>query len=348
MDRELTTADFDYTLPRELIAQHPLPDRAASRLLHVAADRLSDLTFADIEKLLAPGELLVCNDTKVIKARLLGRKPSGGKVELLIERIVAPRRALALVRTSHTPKPGQTFVFGTADAVTATVLGRDGEFFALAFDADVAATLERLGHVPLPPYIEHADGAEDAARYQTVYAARPGAVAAPTAGLHFTQPLLERLRARGVQFAQVTLHVGAGTFQPVRVERIRDHVMHRERYEISEAAAAAINRALDEKRPITAVGTTSLRALESAVLDTPRGARVQAGARETQLFIVPGFRFRVVDRLITNFHLPRSTLLMLVAAFAGLERIRNAYAHAIAQRYRFYSYGDAMLLEREA
>jgi S-adenosylmethionine:tRNA ribosyltransferase-isomerase len=346
MERELTVSDFDYELPRELIAQHPLPDRAASRLLHVERDRLTDLAFTDLERLLAPGELLVFNDTKVIKARLIGRKPTGGRVEVLVERIVEPRRALALVRTSHTPKPGQIFVFGEADAVTATVIGRDGELFELAFDADVDAALERHGRVPLPPYIAHPDDSEDAARYQTVYAARPGAVAAPTAGLHFTQSLLDRLRERGVEFAQLTLHVGAGTFQPVRVERVRDHAMHRERYEIAPAAADAINRALAEGRRVTAVGTTSLRALESAALDAPGGVRVQPGARDTQLFVVPGFRFLVVDRLITNFHLPRSTLLMLVSAFAGIERIRSAYAHAIAQRYRFFSYGDAMLLER--
>ncbi len=345
MDRELTVSDFDYELPRELIAQHPLPDRAASRLLHVEHDRLTDLAFTDLERLLAPGELLVFNDTKVIKARLLGRKPTGGKVEVLVERIVTPRRALALVRTSHAPRPGQTFVFGDRDPVTATVVGREQDFFVLDFDGEVLAALERHGHVPLPPYITHPDDAQDAASYQTVYAARPGAVAAPTAGLHFTEPLLARLAERGVEFAYLTLHVGAGTFQPVRVERVREHVMHREWYEIAAPAAAAIDRARAEGRRVTAVGTTSLRALESAALDAPDG-RVQPGARETQLFIVPGFRFRVVDRLITNFHLPRSTLLMLVSAFAGLERIRSAYAHAIAQRYRFFSYGDAMLLER--
>ncbi|GAB4470528.1 MAG: tRNA preQ1(34) S-adenosylmethionine ribosyltransferase-isomerase QueA [Burkholderiaceae bacterium] len=346
MDRELAVSDFDYALPSELIAQHPLPDRAASRLLHVERDRLTDLVFTDLERLVTPGDLLVFNDTKVIKARLLGRKPTGGRVEVLVERIVGPRRALALVRTSHAPRPGATFVFGEHDPVTATVLGREREFFTLDFDDDVPAALERHGHVPLPPYIAHPDDAEDAARYQTVYAARPGAVAAPTAGLHFTPALLERLRARGVEYAYVTLHVGAGTFQPVRVERVRDHTMHGEWYEIDDAAAAAIDRALAERRRVTAVGTTSLRALESAASDAPDGARVRSGARETRLFVTPGFRFRVVDRLITNFHLPRSTLLMLVTAFAGIERIRSAYAHAIAQRYRFYSYGDAMLLER--
>lgn len=345
MDRELTVSDFDYELPSDLIAQHPLPDRAASRLLHVERDRLTDLAFADLEGLVVPGEVLVFNDTKVIKARLLGRKPTGGKVEALIERIAAPRRALALVRTSHAPRPGQTFVFGDHDPVTATVIGREQDFFVLDFDGEILAALERHGHVPLPPYIAHPDDAEDAARYQTVYAARPGAVAAPTAGLHFTQPLLARLAERDVELVHLTLHVGAGTFQPVRVQRIREHVMHREWYEIAASAAAAIDRARAEGRRITAVGTTSLRALESAALETPDG-RVRPGAGETQLFIVPGFRFRVVDRLLTNFHLPRSTLLMLVSAFAGIERIRSAYAHAIERRYRFYSYGDATLLER--
>jgi S-adenosylmethionine:tRNA ribosyltransferase-isomerase len=347
MNDELTLSDFDFALPSELVAQHPLPDRSASRLLHVEPERLTDRVFTDLEHLLAPGEVLVFNDTKVIRARLLGHKPSGGKVEVLIERIIEPRRAYALVRTSHAPKPGQAFVFGEGNSRTvATVLGRRGEFFELAFDADIPDTLERIGHVPLPPYIAHADDADDIARYQTVYAKRPGAVAAPTAGLHFTPALLDRLRARGVEFAHVTLHVGAGTFQPVRADRLRDHVMHKEWYEIGPPAADAINRALDEGRRVVAVGTTSLRAIESAAIDTPRGARVLSGARDTRLFVTPGFEFRIVDRLITNFHLPRSTLLMLVSAFAGIERIRSAYAHAIAQRYRFFSYGDAMLLER--
>lgn len=343
VSHEYTLSDFDFHLPPELIAQHPLPDRAASRLLHVARE-LVDRRFADIEQLLAPGELLVFNDTKVIKARLIGRKPSGGRVEVLIERIHAPRRAWALVRTSHAPKAGSVFLFGDTDAVRATVHGRDEDFFDLEFDQEVLPTLERLGHVPLPPYIAHPDNALDEARYQTVFARVPGAVAAPTAGLHFTEALLDRLRENGVQFAQLTLHVGAGTFQPVRVERLADHVMHAERYEISDATARAVNAARDEGRRVTAVGTTSLRALESAARD----GRVQAGAGETRLFITPGYRFRVVDRLLTNFHLPKSTLLMLVAAFAGMERIRNAYAHAIERRYRFFSYGDAMLIEGNA
>lgn len=346
MAHDLTLADFDYALPAELIAQHPLPDRAASRLLHVQADRLADRRFDELPALLAPGDVLVFNDTRVMRARLLGRKPSGGRVEVLIERIVEPIRAWALVRTSHRPRIGQTFLFDDgAQPAVASVAGRHEDFFELVFDREIEPLLDRIGHVPLPPYIAHPDDARDAQRYQTVYAQRPGAVAAPTAGLHFTEDLLARVRERSVTTVTLTLHVGAGTFQPVRVHRIRDHTMHSERYEIPEPTARAVNAARAAGRRIVAVGTTSLRALESAALADDAG-QVRAGAAETRLFVTPGFRFRVVDRLITNFHLPKSTLLMLVSAFAGLERIRTAYAHAIAQRYRFYSYGDAMLLER--
>ncbi len=344
VEHDYTLSDFDYSLPPELIAQRPLPERAASRLLHVTATGLHDLRFTDLEALVEPGEVLVFNDTRVIKARLFGRKPSGGKVEVLVERILAPRRALALVRTSHSPKTGAQFLFGESPAVTAAVRGRHEDFFELEFDADIVAVLDRLGHVPLPPYIAHADDATDEARYQTVYARTPGAVAAPTAGLHFTEELLDRLRRKGVRCAHVTLHVGAGTFQPVRVERIADHVMHSEWYRVDADAARSVNEARAAGRRVTAVGTTSLRALESAARD----GELRAGARDTRLFITPGFRFRIVDRLVTNFHLPKSTLLMLVSAFAGLDRIRSAYAHAVAQRYRFFSYGDAMLLERNA
>jgi S-adenosylmethionine:tRNA ribosyltransferase-isomerase len=287
--------------------------------------------------------VLVFNDTQVIRARLAGRKPTGGKVEALIERLLDDRRALAMLRTSHAPRSGTLILFGEGDdAVSATVVGRHEEFFELPFSADVQRTLDRLGHVPLPPYIRHHDDAQDAERYQTVYACQPGAVAAPTAGLHFTDALLDQLRARGVELVFVTLHVGAGTFQPVRVVNIAEHRMHAERYTISPPAAAVVNAARRDGRRVTAVGTTSLRALESAAQD----GTVVAGSGETRLFITPGYRFRIVDRLITNFHLPKSTLLMLVSAFAGLGRIRAAYAHAIAQRYRFFSYGDAMLLER--
>jgi S-adenosylmethionine:tRNA ribosyltransferase-isomerase len=340
-ERELTLADFDFELPAELIAQQPLPDRAASRLLQVAPGGLRDLRFGDLVGLLDHDDLLVFNDTRVIKARLLGHKPSGGKVEVLVERTLEPARALALVRTSHRPAPGTCFVFSAG--AEAVVEGRRDDFFVLRFNRDVLALLEEQGHVPLPPYIAHADSPGDVERYQTVYAARPGAVAAPTAGLHFTPPMLEALSSRGVQLARLTLHVGAGTFQPVRSARLADHRMHSEWYEVPAAAAEAVNAARRDGRRIIAVGTTSLRALESAALAT---GDVQPGAAETALFITPGYRFRVVDRLITNFHLPRSTLLMLVSAFAGIDAIRTAYAHAIATRYRFFSYGDAMLLER--
>ena len=342
IDTELSLADFDFDLPRELIAQHPLPDRAASRLLRVTRDDLEDRRFGDVESLLRPGDLLVFNDTKVINARLLGRKPSGGKVEALIERVLEPTLALAMVRTSHTPARGAQLIF--EESVQATVEGRQDDFFVLRFDRDVQSVLEQHGRVPLPPYIDHPADSVDALRYQTVYAAHPGAVAAPTAGLHFTPDLLNRLQSCGVEFAHITLHVGAGTFQPVRAERIAEHRMHSERYEISEPAAQAINAARATRRRVIAVGTTSLRALESAAKGSD--ARVRPGARETALFITPGFHFHVVDLLLTNFHLPKSTLLMLVSAFAGIDRIRAAYAHAIEQRYRFFSYGDAMLLER--
>jgi S-adenosylmethionine:tRNA ribosyltransferase-isomerase len=340
-DTELSLSDFDFELPHQLIAQHPLPERAASRLLQVTRDAVADLRFVDLECLLAPGDLLVLNDTRVIRARLLGRKATGGRVEALVERVLEPTLALAMVRTSHRPAPGTLFDF---DGVHTTVEGRRDDFFLLRFDRDVLQALAERGKVPLPPYIEHAADEGDARRYQTVYAAQPGAVAAPTAGLHFSDELLARLRIRGIEFAFLTLHVGAGTFQPVRTERLADHHMHAERYAIPATTAQAVNEARSEGRRVVAVGTTTLRALESAAIVD--AGKVAAGERETSLFITPGFRFRVVDRLLTNFHLPRSTLLMLVSAFAGIDRIRAAYAHAIAARYRFFSYGDAMLLER--
>ncbi|MBC8118571.1 MAG: tRNA preQ1(34) S-adenosylmethionine ribosyltransferase-isomerase QueA, partial [Burkholderiaceae bacterium] len=305
-----------------------------------------DRQFSEIEQLLRPDDLLVFNDTKVINARLRGRKVSGGKVELLIERVLEPTLALALVRTSHAPAAGSRFVFG--GTVHATVEGRQADFFVVRFDCDVLPLLARQGEVPLPPYIDHVANATDERRYQTVYAAQPGAVAAPTAGLYFTDELLSRLRSAGVEFAHLTLHVGAGTFQPVRTERIAEHRMHSERYQIPETTALAINRARAAGRRVIAVGTTALRAMESAASTSATApvAKIRAGAAETAIFITPGYRFRVVDLLLTNFHVPKSTLLMLVSAFAGVERIRAAYAHAIEQRYRFFSYGDSMLLER--
>ena len=341
MPSDLKLSDFDYSLPQALIAQRPLADRAASRLLHLAGDRIADLHFADLPGLLEAGDLVVLNDTRVIKARLFGFKPSGGRVEALIERILDPRSALALLRSSHPPRGGQLIDF---DGAQARVVGRAGDLFELQFDTEVAPLLERIGQVPLPPYIGHAPDAQDEARYQTVYARHGGAVAAPTAGLHLTRQLLERLHARGVAVAFVTLHVGAGTFAPVRAERVADHVMHAERYQVTEAAAHAVNSTRAARGRVLAVGTTALRALESAARD----GIVYAADAETRLFIHPGHRFQVVDRLVTNFHLPRSTLLMLVCAFAGVEPVRCAYRHAIDLAYRFYSYGDAMLLERAA
>jgi S-adenosylmethionine:tRNA ribosyltransferase-isomerase len=343
----LTLNDFDFDLPTDLIAQHPLPERSASRLLHVARDGLADRVIRDLPGLLRPDDLLVFNDTRVIKARFHGHKATGGAVEALIERIVAPTRALAMVRASKSPKPRSRLKL--ADAFECTVAGREGEFFALdldpSADADWWTLAERHGRLPLPPYIGHAADAIDETRYQTVFSKTPGAVAAPTAGLHFDEALLTALEQRGIARTQVTLHVGAGTFQPVRVENLAEHRMHRERYDIPPEAAAAISDAKAAGRRVVAVGTTSLRALESAALASPDGLP-RAGAAESELFVTPGFRFRVADALVTNFHLPRSTLLMLVSAFAGLQSIRNAYAHAIAARYRFFSYGDAMLLER--
>jgi S-adenosylmethionine:tRNA ribosyltransferase-isomerase len=339
IEQLLTLDDFDFSLPPELIAQHPLAERTASRLMHVAGDGLHDLAFRDIERLLVPGDLLVFNDTRVLRARLLGAKPTGGRVEALVERVLEPTLALAMIRTSHTPQPGAVFLFGDARA---TVEGRRDGFFLLRFEGDVVDVMERCGHVPLPPYIAHADNAVDAERYQTVYSARPGAVAAPTAGLHFTAELLDRLRARGVEMASLTLHVGAGTFQPVRTRDLREHRMHSEWFGIPDETAQAVNAARSTQRRVVAVGTTSLRALESA----GRTGELRPGDGETRLFVTPGYTFRMVDALITNFHLPKSTLLMLVSAFAGTDRIRSAYAHAIAERYRFFSYGDAMFLER--
>jgi S-adenosylmethionine:tRNA ribosyltransferase-isomerase len=338
----LTLEDFDYALPPELIAQFPAPERAASRLLRLSGGTLSDRRFADLPQFLRPGDVLVFNDTRVIKARLYGVKASGGRIEALVERVTGSHEALAQIRASHAPRAGARLAFGAA--IEAEVLERRGDLYLLRFggSANVCDLLDQHGHLPLPPYITHAGSEEDEERYQTVYAHRPGAVAAPTAGLHFDEPMLARLQNMGVQLAWLTLHVGAGTFQPVRVRNLSEHRMHSEYYEIPQAAVEAVGRARAAGRSVIAVGTTSLRALESAA----HAGALRAGAGETDLFITPGYAFRLVDRLITNFHLPRSTLLMLVAAFAGMEPIRAAYRHAIAQRYRFFSYGDAMLIDK--
>lgn len=335
--------DFDFDLPEALIAQHPLAERSASRLLTLTGDALADRMIVDLPSLLRPGDLLVFNDTRVIKARLFGQKASGGRVEVLVERIESARRARVQLRSSHSPKAGSALRFGDgSDPVTASVTGRAGEFFVLEFDRDLDGVLERHGQLPLPPYIDHAAEAIDAERYQTVWAKVPGAVAAPTAGLHFDTALLEALAAHGVGTATLTLHVGAGTFVPVRVDDLADHVMHEERYTIPPALIDAIDATRARGGRVVAVGTTSLRALESA---SDEHGRLRPGESDTRLFITPGYRFKVVDVLLTNFHLPQSTLLMLVSAFAGVDAIRAAYRHAITARYRFFSYGDAMLIQ---
>jgi len=337
----MQVADFDFDLPDELIAQLPPAVRGGSRLLHVGASgALADRGFCELPTLLHPGDLLVMNDTRVIKARLFGGKDSGGKVELLVERVLNEYDALAFIRASHAPKPGSRIHL--SEDITLDVLERQDDLTLLRFPRPVLKVLEQLGQLPLPPYIAHTPTADDEARYQTVYANEPGAVAAPTAGLHFDDAMLDALHEQGIRTARVTLHVGAGTFQPVRVDHIADHRMHSERYTIPQATVDAILETRARGGRVVAVGTTSLRALEAAA----QAGELHAGSGETDIFITPGYRFQVVDALITNFHLPRSTLLMLVSAFAGLDAIRAAYAHAIAERYRFFSYGDAMFLEK--
>jgi S-adenosylmethionine:tRNA ribosyltransferase-isomerase len=331
-------SDFDFNLPPERIAQFPLPDRSASRLLHVDGERLHDRQFTEIFDQLQAGDLLVMNDTRVLKARFFGVKESGGKVEALVERVLDTRTVLAQLRASKSPGPGVKIRL--ADAFDVTVGERAGEFFTLHFESDVFDLIEQYGRLPLPPYIEHAPGEVDETRYQTVFNKVPGAVAAPTAGLHFDEALLARLKEKGVKFAYVTLHVGAGTFQPVRTENLSEHKMHTEWYTISQETVDAVREARAAGRDVVAVGTTSLRALESA----SQSGELAAGSADTALFITPGYKFKTVTRLITNFHLPKSTLLMLVSAFAGFTEIRRAYQHAIANEYRFFSYGDAMLL----
>lgn len=344
-------SDYDFELPEALIAQHPTAERSASRLLVVNGGAFDDRQFTDLPDLLNPGDLLVMNDTRVLRARFFGQKDSGGQIEVMIERIDAGgRSSRAQIRASKSPKPGTRLQL--ANAFEAEVTGREGEFFLLALldnePRDFWQLTEAHGLLPLPPYITHTPDAEDETRYQTVYAAHPGAVAAPTAGLHFDETIFARLTARGIETATVTLHVGAGTFQPVRVEDLDDHVMHYEWYHLPQETVDAIAACRARGGRVVAVGTTSLRALESAAQqqNIAPGELLHADSRETDLFIRPGYPFRVVDRLITNFHLPKSTLLMLVSAFAEYETMRSAYQHAIAQRYRFFSYGDAMLLTR--
>jgi S-adenosylmethionine:tRNA ribosyltransferase-isomerase len=343
----LKKSDFHYELPDELIAQAPLAERSASRLLHVppVPAALDDLAFRDLPQLLQPGDLLVFNDTRVIPARLFGQKATGGRVEILIERLLGGDQARAQLGVSKSPKPGARIALDAGGE--AEVLGRDGEFYVLRFE--VGESLEQwllhAGRLPLPPYIRREPGQDDVERYQTVFAREVGAVAAPTAGLHFDESLLEALRVRGVAFGHVTLHVGAGTFQPVRADDLAQHVMHSEWINVGAELVEQIRRTRVAGGRVIAVGTTVVRALESAMREGPSGEReLQPFAGETRLFILPGYSIRSVDALVTNFHLPESTLLMMVSAFAGRERVFEAYAHAIRERYRFFSYGDAMLL----
>jgi S-adenosylmethionine:tRNA ribosyltransferase-isomerase len=337
--------DFWYDLPTELIAQQPVDRRSASRLLVLDAEtgNTRDLQFTDLPDLLQPGDLLVFNDTRVIPARLLGQKDSGGRVEVLVERILDSHRVLAHTRASKSPKPGQRLCLD--QGVELTVIGRQGELFELEFPPERSAieVLEAIGHMPLPPYIERQDNASDRERYQTIYAERPGAVAAPTAGLHFDEEMMQQLAARKIDTAFVTLHVGAGTFQPVRVDNIKEHRMHSEYLEVSEAACNLIHEARDRGGRVVAIGTTVVRALESAADDT---GEVHPYQGDTSIFIYPGYRFKVIDAMVTNFHLPESTLLMLVCAFAGTDNVMAAYHHAVEEKYRFFSYGDAMFLTR--
>jgi S-adenosylmethionine:tRNA ribosyltransferase-isomerase len=337
----LTLDDFDYLLPPEQIAQLPLAERSASRLLVMRGAALEDCVIRDLPGLLQPGDLLVMNDTRVIHARLFGKKDTGGQIEVLVERIAADGEVIAQIRASKPPKAGSRLLL--EETMDVEVLGRIGEFWRLTFPGDAIELIERHGRLPLPPYIEHPATTADEERYQTVFAREKGSVAAPTAGLHFDPPLLAALAARGIETAHVTLHVGAGTFQPVRVHDLAEHRMHRERYVVPQATVDAIAACRARGGRVVAVGTTSLRTLETAALD----GELTAGSGESELFVTPGFNFNVVDVLLTNFHLPKSTLLMLVSAFGGMAEIRAAYRHAIDNNYRFFSYGDAMLLFRE-
>lgn len=340
--------DFDFDLPPELITQFPAEERASSRMLHLEGSSgvLRDVMFADLPRYLRAGDVIVFNDTRVIKARLYGVKGSGGRVEVMVERVLDAHCALAVIRASHSPKPGSKLFL--ANAIEVTVLAREQDLYTLRFNHEhtVIELLERYGSLPLPPYISRAATKMDEARYQTIYAKQAGAVAAPTAGLHFDESMLSALSEMGVAIAHVTLHVGLGTFQPVRVENIADHQMHKEIFHVPPETVESIRRAKAAGGRVLAVGTTSLRALEAAA--AAGKGELQSGHGDTDIFITPGYRLRVVERLLTNFHLPRSTLLMLVSAFGGAENIRRAYQHAINERYRFFSYGDAMLIERES
>ncbi len=340
----MRTTDFDFYLPDELIAQFPAKERSASRLLRLNghSGELQDTQFANLCEFIESGDLLIFNNTQVIKARLAGQKSTGGSIEALVERVIDDHHVLAHIRASKSPKPGSRLIF--ANAFEAEVESRQEDLFLLRIDSDrpILDLLDQYGALPLPPYITHTADETDDERYQTVYAKIPGAVAAPTAGLHFDEAMLKRLQDKGVHVAYVTLHVGAGTFQPVRVDNIHEHKMHSEIYSVPEETVALIQATKAAGKKITAVGTTALRALESAA----QSGEIKAGNGDTNIFITPGYQFKVVERLLTNFHLPKSTLMMLVSAFAGADNIKHAYQHAIEEKYRFFSYGDAMLIER--
>lgn len=339
-------SDFDFTLPKELIAKHPSETRSACRLLSLdgATGQIEHGVFSDIIDKINPGDLLVFNNTRVIPARVYGKKASGGKIEILIERLLDNHRALAHIKASKSPKEGAKLILGEDASVNVIMLARHDSLFELQFPDDVLTILNKIGHIPLPPYIDRPDDSHDREVYQTVYSKIPGAVAAPTAGLHFDQPLLEKLKQKGIEMAFVTLHVGAGTFQPVRVENIELHVMHAEYAQVPQSVVDAVLACKARGNKVIAVGTTSVRALESAAQKT---GKIAPFFNDTQIFIYPGYHFNVIDSLITNFHLPESTLIMLVSAFAGYQNTMNAYQEAVKQQYRFFSYGDAMFITKQ-
>ncbi|EOU2464378.1 tRNA preQ1(34) S-adenosylmethionine ribosyltransferase-isomerase QueA [Vibrio navarrensis] len=348
----MQVSDFHFDLPDELIARYPQPERTASRLLQLNGNtgEVKDGTFKDVLDLVQPGDLVVFNNTRVIPARMFGRKASGGKLEVLVERMLDDKRLLAHVRCSKSPKPGSTVILGENDQYSAEMVARHGALFELKLKGDktLLEVLEEIGHMPLPPYIDRPDEDADKERYQTVYNQKPGAVAAPTAGLHFDAQLLEQMQAKGVELAYVTLHVGAGTFQPVKVDNIHDHHMHAEYAEVPQEVVDAIAATKARGGRIIAVGTTSVRSLESAAQDAlKKGTELAPYFADTEIFIYPGYQYQLVDCLITNFHLPESTLIMLVSAFAGYEHTMRAYQHAVDNQYRFFSYGDAMFIEKK-
>ncbi|GLT15454.1 tRNA preQ1(34) S-adenosylmethionine ribosyltransferase-isomerase QueA [Vibrio algivorus] len=348
----MQVSDFDFDLPDELIARYPQPQRTASRLLQLDGNsgELTDGKFTDVLDLVQPGDLVVFNNTRVIPARVFGRKESGGKIEILVERVLDEHSILAHVRASKSPKPGNVLFLGENDEYQATMVARHEALFEIHFEHEkgVFDILNEIGHMPLPPYIDRPDEDTDKERYQTVYNQKPGAVAAPTAGLHFDNELLDEIKAKGVEFAYVTLHVGAGTFQPVRVDDINDHHMHSEYVEVPQEVVDAIADTKARGGRVVAVGTTSVRSLESAAQDAKqKGTELAPFFGDTEIFIYPGYEYQLVDVLITNFHLPESTLIMLVSAFAGYEHVMNAYQHAVQQQYRFFSYGDAMFVTKK-